>query len=53
MPIKYKNIIFNEGFRADLIINDQVIIEVKSVKEIEPVHIKQLLTYLPDYQTNS
>jgi len=29
-----------------LIVNDQVIIEVKSVKEIEPVHIKQLLTYL-------
>ena len=46
IPIKYKNIIFNEGFRADLIVNDQVIIEVKSVKEIEPVHIKQLLTYL-------
>ena len=29
-----------------MIVNDQVIIEVKSVKEIEPVHIKQLLTYL-------
>ncbi|MCA9061203.1 MAG: GxxExxY protein, partial [Planctomycetaceae bacterium] len=35
-----------EGFRADLIVNDLVIIELKSVEQIHPVHKKQLLTYL-------
>ena len=34
------------GFRADLIINNKVIIEIKSVEHILPVHKKQLLTYL-------
>ncbi len=34
------------GFRADLIVEDKVIIEIKSVKKIEAVHQKQLLTYL-------
>ncbi|GAB1856538.1 hypothetical protein MHTCC0001_13730 [Flavobacteriaceae bacterium MHTCC 0001] len=34
------------GFRADIIVEDKVIIELKSVRKIEPVHPKQLLTYL-------
>ena len=34
------------GFRADLIVEDKVIIEIKSVEAIAPVHHKQLLTYL-------
>ena len=34
------------GFRADLIVEDKVIIEIKSVESIAPVHPKQLLTYL-------
>ncbi len=34
------------GFRADLIIEDKVIIEIKSVEALAPVHKKQLLTYL-------
>ena len=34
------------GFRADLIINNKVIIEIKSVEHVLPVHKKQLLTYL-------
>ncbi len=37
---------FSEAFRADLIINKSVIIELKSVEAIRPVHKKQLLTYL-------
>ena len=34
------------GFRADLIVEDMVIIEIKSVETVSPVHPKQLLTYL-------
>ncbi len=34
------------GFRADLIVEDLVLIELKSVKTLEPVHKKQVLTYL-------
>ena len=34
------------GFRADLIVNDKVIIEIKSIEGIAPVHQKQVLTYL-------
>jgi GxxExxY protein len=34
------------GFRADLVIGDKVIVEIKSVEAISPVHRKQLLTYL-------
>jgi GxxExxY protein len=37
---------FDEGFRADLILNGMVIVELKSVERIRPVHKKQLLTYL-------
>ena len=46
IPIKYENIVFDEGFRADLIVNDKVIVELKSIKNFEEVHSKQLLTYL-------
>ena len=34
------------GFRADLIIDQQVIVEIKSIETLLPVHAKQLLTYL-------
>ena len=34
------------GFRADLIVGDKVIVEIKSIEAISPVHRKQLLTYL-------
>ena len=34
------------GFRADLIVEEKVVVELKSVQEIHPVHAKQLLTYL-------
>ena len=37
---------FDEGFRADLIVNGLVIVELKSVERFAPVHAKQLLTYL-------
>jgi GxxExxY protein len=46
IPIAYGRIKFEEGFRADLIVADKVIVELKSVENIIPVHKKQLLTYL-------
>ncbi len=46
IPVIWDNIKFDHGFRADLIVEDKVIIEIKSVETIVPVHHKQLLTYL-------
>ncbi len=46
IPIKYDGMHFDEGFRADLIVADKMIVELKSVETISPVHKKQLLTYL-------
>ena len=46
LPVIYKNIKMDLGFKADLIVNEKVIIELKSVEAIQAVHKKQLLTYL-------
>lgn len=46
MPLVYETIRMNIGFRPDLIVGDKVIVEIKSVEAIHPVHRKQLLTYL-------
>ena len=43
---EYDGILFEEGFRADLLVENQVIIELKSVEKLIPVHCKQVLTYL-------
>ncbi|HKT12830.1 MAG TPA: GxxExxY protein [Terriglobia bacterium] len=46
IPVVYESIHPEVGFRADLIVEGKVIIEIKSVERIAPVHKKQLLTYL-------
>jgi GxxExxY protein len=46
IPVVYGSVHLDEGFRADIIVEDKVIIELKSVEVIAPVHKKQLLTYL-------
>jgi GxxExxY protein len=46
VPIDYDGIRFDEGFRADVIVESKVILELKAVEAILPVHRKQLLTYL-------
>jgi GxxExxY protein len=46
VPIVFGDLKFDEAFRADLIVEDEVIVELKSVEQITPVHKKQLLTYL-------
>ncbi len=46
IPMKYADINFDVGFRLDILVNDKVIIEIKSVEALADVHHKQLLTYL-------
>lgn len=46
LPVFHKDLKMELGFRADLIVENKVIIELKSVKKLEAVHPKQLLTYL-------
>jgi len=46
MPFIYKDINLDVGYRIDLMVNDKVIIEVKSIESLAPVHFAQTLTYL-------
>ena len=46
IPLNYKGITFDEGFRADIVVENKVILELKSVDKISKVHKKQVLTYL-------
>jgi GxxExxY protein len=46
MPIKYAGISFDEGFRADIVVDKKVILELKSVESITLAHRKQIQTYL-------
>ncbi|MEI7534580.1 MAG: GxxExxY protein [Verrucomicrobiae bacterium] len=46
IPVVYESVHLEEGFRADLIVEGKVIVELKSVEVISPVHKKQVLTYL-------
>lgn len=43
---EYDGILFEEGFRVDLLVENKVVVELKSVEKLAPVHSKQLLTYL-------
>lgn len=46
IDFEYEGEVFKEGFRVDLLVEDRVIVELKSVEHLAPVHSKQLLTYL-------
>jgi GxxExxY protein len=46
IPIIYKGMQFNEGFRADLIVEGKVILELKSIEHVSAAHKKQVQTYL-------
>jgi GxxExxY protein len=46
MPVYYKDVILDCGYRVDLVIEDQVIVEIKSVNSLAPIHEAQLLSYL-------
>ncbi len=46
VPIFYKGKQIDDGYRADIVVNDMVVLELKSIETIRDVHKKQLLTYL-------
>jgi GxxExxY protein len=46
LPVVFEGVILDAGYRIDLLINDLVIIEIKSVETLAPIHHKQVLTYL-------
>ncbi len=46
IPVIYDGIKFEDGFRADLLVEGMVIVEVKSIEQLAPVHFKQIHTYL-------
>jgi GxxExxY protein len=47
VSVMYRNCTITEhGFRLDVLVEDQIVLELKSVEKVQPVHVKQLLTYL-------
>jgi GxxExxY protein len=46
IPVRYKNLTFDCGFRADLIVKNKVLVELKSIEQVLPIHTAQVLTYL-------
>jgi GxxExxY protein len=46
LPIEYKGVLLDAGYRLDMVVNDLVIVEFKSVASLEPIHAAQLLSYL-------
>jgi GxxExxY protein len=46
IPVTYKGVQFDEGFRADILVDQQVIVEIKAVAYLLPAHDAQVLTYL-------
>jgi GxxExxY protein len=46
IPIKYKNLEFDEAFRADLIVEDKLLVELKASETNHPVYYRQVLSYL-------
>ena len=46
LPINYKGMILDNGYRLDILVEDKIVIELKSVDTLQPIHSAQLLTYL-------
>lgn len=46
MPITYKSVRLDHGYRIDLLVENKVVIEIKTVEALAPVHTAQVLTYL-------
>ncbi len=46
VPVAYKNILLDCGYRVDLLIEDRLIVELKSVEKLQPINEAQLLTYM-------
>lgn len=46
VPVEYEGVVFETGYRLDLLVDDSFIVEVKAVEKMMPVHLAQILTYL-------
>jgi len=46
LPLNYKGVRLDEGYRMDLVVEQRIVLEIKSVQELLPIHEAQLLTYL-------
>ena len=46
VDVNYKDLSLGNGLKMDILVNDELIVELKSVEELKPIHHKQLLTYL-------
>lgn len=46
LPVTYKGVQLDCGYKLDLVVDDKVVLELKSIKQVEPIHEAQLLTYL-------
>jgi len=46
IPITYKHLHINDAYKPDLLVEDRIVIEIKSVEYLHPVHFRQLTTYL-------
>ncbi len=46
MPLVYEDVILESGYRMDLLVNERVVIEIKSIEQLHKVHLAQILTYL-------
>ena len=53
LPVRYGEILIEVGYRIDLLVGDSVIVELRSVDEIAPIHKAQLLSYLRDSNKTS
>jgi len=46
VPIRYESLVIDNGYRIDLLVNDRVVVELKAIEKVGPVHRGQLLSYL-------
>ncbi|MBR5193503.1 MAG: GxxExxY protein [Bacteroidaceae bacterium] len=46
LPINYKGMAIDNGYRIDILVEDKIVIELKSVEILQPIHSAQLMTYL-------
>ena len=46
MPVTYKGILIDAGYRIDILVEDRVVVELKAVEKLMPIHSAQLMTYL-------
>ena len=46
LPVRYKDVLLDRGYRIDFVVSDDLIVEIKSVESLLPIHQEQILTYL-------